>query len=665
MSSDAGDADPILSEGEESDVSMNDSYSSNDYYANNNEEYKKAEPFPTIECPKDSFSTNQRIPFNKYGYSKITYKEYSEQIISFTNPLEQSSYENEISVSPETVLENYQITLSNEFNYSLNQYDVFSKRHHRLKLQEELNKIDWGSAEYKIMEAKKTTNAYEDVFESYFHKHSAYKLANLNYLFKKELFTIDRFMEHTPIMIVGDNGGFSDYIQWFSYKNGFISKIFLIPERNNSIQSAKFRREIEKDKNNNIDILTDFYNKCDIDDFKSISSEYLADIAKTILNKTEMCGVNLYLARKVIKYTHGYSQEMQYKNFLLINIILCFQTLNKRGNFVIKLYDSFSLFTVSLIFILYKSFEKITIIKPFSTRPYSASRYVVCEKFIEDKPKILNYLNSFFDKYIELIRNGRDVQFVLPVSEINKSENFTSLLMEINSKITEGRIEALMEMSKYLNNEPIMRYDKMNIKKHCLSLWQIPVLKYDERELACNQINMNRENRGRGEYQKNKLKTIEETAKTYENFGKYSKPTEDLVSLLLGGDTDLKEDEVKHTPKERELTEQEKEEQFARIFPPKKNKGKKRTKEEKTNQFSSKKRHRKIDNMIEDEFDSNKMLVDNVSNSPKLKKQQQKQTLTETEEVWNEVLTNREKIEKEKIKVNDDIREQLRKYMKK
>ena len=54
-----------------------------------------------------------------------------------------------------------------------------------------------------------------------------------------------------------------------------------------------------------------------------------------------------------------------------------------------------------------------------------------------------------------------------------------------------------------------------------------------------------------------------------------------MVSLLLGGDTDLKEDEVKHTPKERELTEQEKEEQFARILPTKKNKGKKRTKEEK------------------------------------------------------------------------------------
>ena len=72
---------------------------------------------------------------------------------------------------------------------------------------------------------------------------------------------------------------------------------------------------------------------------------------------------------------------MQYKNFLLINILLCFQILNKGGNFVIKIYDSFSLFTVSLIYILYKAFEKITVIKPFSTRPYSSSRYIVCEKF--------------------------------------------------------------------------------------------------------------------------------------------------------------------------------------------------------------------------------------------------------------------------------------------
>ena len=68
---------------------------------------------------------------------------------------------------------------------------------------------------------------------------------------------------------------------------------------------------------------------------------------------------------------------------MLINIMLCFELLNKGGKCVLKIYDSFSLFTISLIYILYQNFEKITVIKPFSTRPYSASRYIVCEKFID------------------------------------------------------------------------------------------------------------------------------------------------------------------------------------------------------------------------------------------------------------------------------------------
>ena len=658
MSSDLNDNDPILCSDDESDVSDNDSFTSTDYYSKSNEEYVKASPLPVVECPSQEIVTSTKSQFPKITTMKITYKEFTEQLIPIINPLPLSSYENEISISPETVLENYQISQTYEFNYSLNQYDVFSKKHHRMKLLEELNKIDWRGNEYKINEAKKTTNAYEEVFETFFHKHLAYKLANLNYLFKKELFTIDRIMKYTPIFIVGDNGGYSDYIQWFSYKNGFTSKIFLIPERNNSIHTAKFRREIEKEKDSNIEILNEFFNKCDLDENKEMSSEYIANIAKSIMERTDNYGVNFYIARKVIKYTHGYSREMQYKNFLLINILLCFQILNKGGNFVIKIYDSFSLFTVSLIYILYKAFEKITVIKPFSTRPYSSSRYIVCEKFkdaTDDKFKIMfNYLNTFFDKYLELNRSCIDVQFVLPISEINKSENFPSLIMEINSKITEGRIEALMEITKFLKNEAIMRYDKMDIKKKCLDLWQIPVLRYDESELARNQLARTDGRKGHGQ---NKLKTLDETAKEYENFGKYSKPTEDLVSMLLGGE-EKKEEEVKHTPKERELTQEEKDAQLARIFPNRKSKSNKK----KNEQMINKKRNRKT-NVIED---------DDIEDPFKEKKPhhhhhhtEEKRNITQTEEVWKEVQMNREKVENEKIKLNDDIKAKLVKYMKK
>ena len=45
------------------------------------------------------------------------------------------------------------------------------------------------------------------------------------------------------------------------------------------------------------------------------------------------------------------------------------------GDFTCKLFDSFTPFTVVIIYILYRHFEKITIIKPFTSRPANSERY--------------------------------------------------------------------------------------------------------------------------------------------------------------------------------------------------------------------------------------------------------------------------------------------------
>ena len=76
----------------------------------------------------------------------------------------------------------------------------------------------------------------------------------------------------------------------------------------------------------------------------------------------------------------------------------------------------------------------------------------------------------------------------------------------------------------------------------------------------------------------------------------------------------------------------------------------------------NKKRNRKT-NVIED---------DDIEDPFKEKKPhhhhhhtEEKRNITQTEEVWKEVQMNREKVENEKIKLNDDIKAKLLKYMKK
>ena len=645
--------DPFISNGEESDVDIEENFSENDYYSTKNEEYKETESLPKIECPKQKIETNQKNTGKRILNTIITYKEFTEKIISIQNPLALTGYDNiDYSYSPETIFENHQINYTEQFDYNSSRYNVFSKIHHRLGLIKILNEIDWKNSSFRINDAKKITNAYEDVYENYFEKHNAYKLANLNYIFQKELITPDMIVQYTPVIIIGDNGGFTDYIQWFSLKNGFISKIFVIPERNNFISNAKFKVNQEIKNKSDIYILKEFYDKCDLDDNPNLSSNYLNKISQFIMNKLENYGVNLFIARKYIKYSPDYNQELKYRKFMLINIILCFELLNKGGKFVLKIYDSFSLFTISLIYILYQNFEKITVIKPFSTRPYSASRYIVCEKFIDARNSILDYLKQFLDKYLELLKEGKDIPYVLPTSEITKSEEFSNPFREINSKITEGRIDALKQISLFLKNENIMKYDKMDIKMHCLTLWEIPVLKYDESKLAKN-IDKYKKNKDT-----HKFRTLDEAADFYKNYDKYEGETKNLVDMLIksGEQKKHEKEQKKKINQVKQLTQEEKEKMFYELFPKQKKNKKNDKKDNKKNNNENNKN--KNDNLLNKKRNNN-----NELNINKDKKQKIDNNINNN--MWNEAMKNKQNIEKEKIHVNDDMKAKLLQYKKK
>ncbi len=645
--------DPFISNGEESDVDIEENFSENDYYSTQNEEYKETPSLPKIECPKQKIETNQKNGGRRISNTIITYKEFTEKIISIQNPLALTGYDNiDFSYSPETIFENHQINYSEQFDYNSSRYNVFSKIHHRVGLMKILNEIDWKNSSFRINDGKKITNAYEDVYENYFEKHNAYKLANLNYIFQKELITPDMIVQYTPVIIIGDNGGFTDYIQWFSLKNGFISKIFVIPERNNFISNAKFKVNKEIKNKSDIYILKEFYDKCDLDDNPNLSSNYLNKISQFIMNKLENYGVNLFIARKYIKYSPDYNQELKYRKFMLINIILCFELLNKGGKFVLKIYDSFSLFTISLIYILYQNFEKITVIKPFSTRPYSASRYIVCEKFIDARNSILDYLKQFLDKYLELLKEGKDIPYVLPTSEITKSEEFSNPFREINSKITEGRIDALKQISLFLKNENIMKYDKMDIKMHCLTLWEIPVLKYDESKLAKN-IDKYKKNKDT-----HKFRTLDEAADFYKNYDKYEGETKNLVDMLIksGEQKKHEKDQKKKINQVKQLTQEEKEKMFYELFPKQKKNKKNDKKDNKKNNNENNKN--KNDNLLNKKRNNNNELNINKDKNQKIDN-------NINNNMWNEAMKNKQNIEKEKIHVNDDMKAKLLQYKKK
>ena len=544
----------------QSDVKSEEVFDENDYYNDGNKGYKEADYLPVIEPPKSNKNENKKPFENRIHYqTKETFMNFDEKFKKIPN---EEALEDEFPTeSAFDICDNYKISYNENIDYSSNTYDMYSKNHLRSTLIEQIKNLDWKNKESEIQEAKKVTNAYEDIHEKFFNKRQSLQLANINYLFEKELIKYDTIFEGFPALIVGDNGGFADFILYYTIKIGsYNPTIFVIPEKKNSIKDIKYRKEIQEKAGEHVNILNEFYeeNK-DIDENSKISVDFINNIAKKISEKTENNMVDLFIARKVIKFNPEYSQEIKYEKFLLINTLLAFKCLSYGGNFIIKLYDTFTPFTIGLIYMIFKNFESVTIFKPVTTRQYSSSRFLVAEKYLKGTNETTNnsikYLEDFVTKYIEFSANNNyDVKYFLPNSELRNNEVFLRIIPEINNGITEKRIDALKEINNHINNLTTKLYDKMLIRKFFLNNWGIPLIHFDENLLLRNQL---KNKTGNSNYHSKKIYTEKELVEMYGNAAYLDKNEQRLLEMLSGDryKKNKKVSKEKEKPKQKTLDE--------------------------------------------------------------------------------------------------------------
>jgi hypothetical protein len=144
-------------------------------------------------------------------------------------------------------------------------------------------------------------------------------------------------LETTPVMVVGDDGGLTDYILWHSGNEGITTNLFVIEDKTGKYSKTKFRKEIEGKRVESV-VKYDFptSKQLDIDEDEAFNLEKLDEIVMDVLVKTSNLGISFYLARKKLSISSDYFPETKYKKFLFLNILLSFSTLSKGGNLVIK-----------------------------------------------------------------------------------------------------------------------------------------------------------------------------------------------------------------------------------------------------------------------------------------------------------------------------------------
>lgn len=116
------------------------------------------------------------------------------------------------------------------------------------------------------------------------------------------------------------------------------------------------------------------------DDGNVYDPENIKSFDELIKDETDQMGVHFMMA------DGGFSvegqeniQEILSKQLYLAQCLVALTIVRTKGHFVVKLFDLFTPFSVSLMYLMYKCFTRICICKPNTSRPANSERYLVCK----------------------------------------------------------------------------------------------------------------------------------------------------------------------------------------------------------------------------------------------------------------------------------------------
>tara|TARA_B100000780_G_scaffold131386_2_gene92117 strand:+ start:1111 stop:2379 length:1269 start_codon:yes stop_codon:yes gene_type:complete len=355
---------------------------------------------------------------------------------------------------------NFIYEIGNDYQDNSKDLDHFYKKNKCLnkQLNKQKNKIDFYYNENSGLwdNMKKFSNEYEFIYtnnsdnfknvsnifpisRSYFKLWEIlhdFNFNNNNTIFN-DLITGEEF---TTCHLAEGPGGFIECIYKFilKYITNDFSKIKIygstLFSNNNTVPRWKIKKNILNKYNiilnNNINENGDLY--C----IKQV---------ELLINKIGKNKCNFITADGGFDFSSNYNgQEKNFLNLFISEIYIILNLLKNNGNGLIKIYDIFSKNSIKVLYILSIFFEKIYIIKPFTSRPANSEKYILCKKFN------INEKNSF---YLEILKNiiiTKNLE-LLNNKNINTPYNFIHKIYNYNKWYTQRQISYINKTINYIN----------------------------------------------------------------------------------------------------------------------------------------------------------------------------------------------------------------------
>lgn len=178
-------------------------------------------------------------------------------------------------------------------------------------------------------------------------------------------------------------GGFIECILKFQSDNLFFSTT-LYPSTKDIPSWTKLNKKIDKVKNLNL-LYHNIYNYDDylkyIENFKENKADFIT-------------------ADGGFDYSIDFNrqEEMSYR-IIYSEIIIALSIQKLGGNFVLKIFDMFTVFTLKYIYLLYLFYEDVYIYKPLTSRVANSEKYIICKDFKGVDKDVMENLVDLYKKF--------------------------------------------------------------------------------------------------------------------------------------------------------------------------------------------------------------------------------------------------------------------------
>ena len=182
----------------------------------------------------------------------------------------------------------------------------------------------------------------------------------------------------------------------------------------------------------------------DITDIKTIS------LFKKDIEKSKQYA-DLVTADGEFEWDDNNFQEQEGYKLILGEIIAALNVQAKDGSFVLKIFETFTLPTIKMIYILSSFYNETYIYKPFFSRPSESERYIICKGFKYDHKKDSSFLNKRIESLQTILEEMNTLKFVYDIyPDLEIPQSFLNKIKFINIKIANPQQIMINEIVKYI-----------------------------------------------------------------------------------------------------------------------------------------------------------------------------------------------------------------------